>query len=314
MSTNELQDVRARALEVGGMLADREQVLCDKPNDLGLKLTIASLRAHFDDLNRQVLLLEAEEARGMVELRLIGNQVTDGTIRLGLMAKIAAPFAEVLVAAAHKFRYRDDDKPATWSMIGTMLDLRLAGLGSGSTKLFITGNASLDLTGHSLFDASMQQLFALLNADQDSFFESVHEMGPRASRAAEALMKAMESEEISAELNWTSQAAQRYCWDGRSDRITQLRAMLEQTEERQTDIIPLRGAISLLSDTTRMHIREDGKSKETRVRYRKDQLPLIADLTVGQRVILEVERTSFYDKAEQRLIERFRLRRLLTGE
>jgi hypothetical protein len=88
--------------------------------------------------------------------------------------------------------------------------------------------------------------------------------------------------------------------------------MLEQTEERQTEVVQLRGAISLLSDTARMHIREDGKSKATKVRYRKDQLPLIADLTVGQRVILEVERSSFYDKAEQRSIEQIRLGRLLS--
>jgi hypothetical protein len=83
--------------------------------------------------------------------------------------------------------------------------------------------------------------------------------------------------------------------------------MLEQTEERQTETLEIQGAISLLSDTTRLEIREDGKTKATKIRYRKDQLPLIADLTVGQRVVLEVEKTSFYDKSEQRLIEQFRL-------
>jgi hypothetical protein len=153
----------------------------------------------------------------------------------------------------------------------------------------------------------MKQLFALLNADQDSFFDSVHAMGPRASRAAETLLKAMEAEDVAAELMWTSQSAQPFYWEGRTDRITQLRAMLEQTEERQTETLEIQGAISLLSDTTRLEIREDGKTKATKIRYRKDQLPLIADLTVGQRVVLEVEKTSFYDKSEQRLIEQFRL-------
>jgi hypothetical protein len=307
MSTDELQIIKERAKDVGAMIAERKQRLAEIPNDLGIKLTLSSLQAHLNDLNRQALLLQAEEERALVDLRLIGSQVTNGTIRLGLIAKIAAPLAEVLTAAAHKARYQDDDKPASWAMVSSMLDLRLAGLGAGSTRLYLTGNAAEDLTGHSLFDASMRQLFALLNADQESFFESVHEMGPRASRAAETLLKVMEAEEVSAELNWTSVAAKAYHWEGRTDRITRLRAMLEQTEERQTEVVQLRGAISMVSDTTRMHIREDGKSKVTKIKYRRDQLPLIADLTVGQRVVLEVERTSFYDKGEQRLIERFRL-------
>lgn len=313
MSANELQNVKLRAQEVGGMIAERERSLNAAPDDFGSKLTLSSLRAHLDDLNRQAILLEAEEVRALVDLRLIGSQVSNGTIRLGLIAKIAAPLADVLTAAAHRYRYRDDDKPATWDRVSAMLDLRLAALGAGSTRLYITGNAAEDLTGHSLFDASMRQLFDLLNADQESFFDSVHEMGPRASRAAETLLKAMEAENVSAELSWTSAGAKAYYWEGRSDRITQLRAMLEQTEERQTELVQLQGAVSLVSDTMRMHIREDGKSKATKIRYRKEQLPLIADLTVGQRVILEVERTSFYDKAEQRLIEQFSLGQLLSA-
>jgi hypothetical protein len=168
----------------------------------------------------------------------------------------------------------------------------------------------MDLTGESLFEASMTQLFALLNADQESFFDSVHAMGPRAARAAETLLKAMETEDVAAELSWTSQNAEPYYWEGRTDRITQLRALLEQTEERQTETLELRGAISLLSDTTRLEIREDGKTKATKIRYRRDQLPLIADLTVGQRVVVEVEKTSFYDKSEQRLSEQFRLKNI----
>lgn len=116
---------------------------------------------------------------------------------------------------------------------------------------------------------------------------------------------------MAAELTWTSQNAQPYYWEGRTDRIIQLHALLVQTEERQTESVELSGAISLLSDTTRLEIREDSKTKATKMRYRKDQLPLIADLTVGQRVVLDVEKTSFYDKSEQRLIKQFRLKDII---
>lgn len=310
MSADELQLLKLRAQDVRALIAEREQALHAEPNNFGARLTLTSLRSHLEDLNRQAILLEAEEARGLIDFRLVGNQVTDGTIRLGLLAKLAAPLSDVLTATAHRFRYRDDDKPGSWEQVSRMLDLRLASLGSGSTRLYLTGNAAIDLTGESLFEASMTQLFSLLNADQESFFDSVHAMGPRAARAAETLLKAMESEDVAAELSWTSHNAEPYFWEGRTDRITQLRALLEQTEERQTETLELRGAISLLSDTTRLEIREDGKTKATKIRYRRDQLPLIADLTVGQRVVVEVEKTSFYDKSEQRLSEQFRLKNI----
>jgi len=308
MSAEELLLIRQRAQDLRALIVEREQALLANANDFAGRLALSSLRSHLADLNRQAFLLEAEEVRGFIDFRLIGNQVTNGTIRLGLLAKLAAPLADVLTATAHRFRFRDDDKPGSWDQVGRMLDLRLAALGAGSTRLYLTGNAALDLTGESLFDVSMTQLFALLNADQESFFDSVHAMGPRAARAAETLLKAMETEDVAAELSWTSHNAQPYYWEGRTDRITQLRALLEQTEERQTEVLELRGAISLLSDTTRLEIREDGKAKATKIRYRKDQLPLIADLTVGQRVVLEVEKTSFYDKSEQRVTEQFRLK------
>ncbi len=307
MSAAELQQIKQRAKEVRAMISDREMHLRAHPSDFSSKLALTSLRSHLEDLTRQIIILEAGTERKLVDFRLIGNQVTDGTITLGLLAKLAGPLADVLHSAAYRLRYQKTDKPAAKDHIQKILDLRLAGLGEGSTRLYVTGNVTPDLAGQSLFDATMRQLFALLNAGPDDFFDAVHAMGPEAARAAENLLRAMESEEIAAELTWTSTDSEVFQWEGRTDRIVQLRSLLEQTEERQTEIEELRGSISLLSDTARMEIRQDGTTRPTRIRYRKDQLPLIAGLTVGQRVALEVEHTSFLDKSEQRVIDQYRL-------
>lgn len=312
MSTAELQQIRRRAQDVRTMISDKEAHLRTKPSDFAIKLTLSSLRTHLEDLTRQLILLEAGTERKLVELRLIGNQVTDGTIAIGLLAKLAGPLADVLHSTAYRLRYQNTDKPNAKDHIQKLMDVRLAGLGEGSTRLYLTGNVTPDLAGDSLFDTAMRQFFALLNAGLEDFFEAVHAMGPEAARAAENLLRAMESEEVSAELTWTSPDSQIYQWEGRSDRIVQLRSLLEQTEERQTEIIELRGSISLLSDTARMEIRQDGQSRATRIRYRKDQLHLIAGLTVGQRVVLEVEHTSFLDKSEQRVVDQYRLVQMLS--
>lgn len=63
MSANELQNVRLRVDEVGKMIAEREQSLQTNPHDLGIELTLSSLRAHLDDLRRQAILLQAEGAQ-----------------------------------------------------------------------------------------------------------------------------------------------------------------------------------------------------------------------------------------------------------
>lgn len=313
MSAIELQQVKQRVAEVRALLHVREQALQQNPNDFSKELAVSSLRSHLEDLNRQVIILEAQESRELINFRLIGNQVTDGTITLGLLAKLAGPLADVLHAAAYRLRYKDEDKPEARNHIQKLLDLRLAGLGEGSTRLYLTGNATPDLAGQSLLDESMKQLFALLNADQEGFFDALHAMGPRAARAAESLLNAMESEEVAAELSWTTPEQQSFVWEGRTDRITMLRSLLEQTEERQTEIIELKGTISLLSDTLRLEIREDGRAKPTKIRYRKDQAALIAGLSVSQRVVVEVERTSFFNKSEQKMIEQYRLGNILAS-
>lgn len=65
MSANELQKVRRRADEVGKMIAERERSLQTDPHDFGSRLTLSSLRAHLDDLNRQAISLQAEEVRAL---------------------------------------------------------------------------------------------------------------------------------------------------------------------------------------------------------------------------------------------------------
>lgn len=65
MNANELQDLRLRADEVGKLIAERERMLQTNPDDFGMKLTLSSLQAHLDDLNRQAILLQAEAVEAL---------------------------------------------------------------------------------------------------------------------------------------------------------------------------------------------------------------------------------------------------------
>lgn len=65
MSANELQNLSLRIHEVGKMIAELELSLEANPHDLGMRLTLSSLRAHLDDLNRQAILLQAEDGEAL---------------------------------------------------------------------------------------------------------------------------------------------------------------------------------------------------------------------------------------------------------
>lgn len=65
MIANELQNLRLRADEVGKLIAERERMLQTNPDDFGMKLTLSSLQAHLDDLNRQAILLQAEAVEAL---------------------------------------------------------------------------------------------------------------------------------------------------------------------------------------------------------------------------------------------------------
>ncbi len=235
-----------------------------------------------------------------MELRFVGQHMDRGAIPLRFLAKIADPLHKLLSASAYHIRHGKDFShglPASWNSI---LDLRLAAIGYGSTRLFLTGNVTPDLAGDSALQDGLNEIFNLLNAKSEDLFYSIHRIGPAAARGLTDFLIEVEKEQTAAEFSWTAPDDAQKRWEGRLDEIIRLRAILESTTETATTINEqLVGIVTLLSDTGRVDIVPDGSSAKIRITYPKSCHEWVAGVSLHQRIHVDVEKTTCFDRTSE---------------
>lgn len=244
---------------------------------------------------RELAIARAEEAGELIDLRFIGPRA-DGSIPLEAFVKIMEPLTHAWKAAAHRLRYgRDDFRIA--GEISEQLNLKLAGLAYGSTRVFVTGNGSADLTGESLLQATLTQVFKLLTATRDDFYDAVDSVGGKAASNLSEALKAIDTAGFSADFTWQSPSGP--CrWDGRHDEIVRFRTWVDtmtDPEEYEEEVV---GVVAAIKDTGRFELRtEDGKVV---VRYPLALTAEVQKLTIAKEARVAVTTAKYRDAIAKR--------------
>lgn len=293
---------------VSGFLAEDEGKLREQPDSFALRLVVRNKRQHLDTLHHELMVAQAERDREVMELRLLSPALERGAIPLRLLGKLAEPLHKFIAATAYRLRHGQDAArgiPAAWA---NQLDLRLARLSHGSTRMILTGNVHPDMAGDSALQEGLDAAFRLLNSGPAEFFDALHAMGPAAARGLGEFLHEMERENIAAEFGWIGPDNQARRWDGRLDEIVRLRATLEDADQHAlVSMETLSGSITLLAATGRIEIVPDGEMRKIRVTYPKGDQTMVAGVTLHERVTITVEKTSWPDPASGETISRYQL-------
>lgn len=268
------------------------------PSNFFLAIAAKSQRDGAIETTRAAALEEIEAAGELVDLRLIGPRA-DGSVPLDAFVSVVQPFSHALKLAAHRLRHGREAMRRVGEDISSALNLKLAGLAYGSTRILVTGNAQPDLTGESLLQATLTQIFGLLNSKNDEFFEAVDAVGGRAASELGAFVKAIDTAGFAAQFRWLSPRGQAI-WDGRPDEITRVRALLATVSEPTKSIETLVGKVACITDTGRLELRtENGK---TTVRFPLKLTDQVRRLSITEIARLEVETSVYWDAVQRREI------------
>jgi hypothetical protein len=269
-------------------------------------MTTEFLKAHADTL-RQFAIETSEQANKNPDdfwLRLAAKnqtqaaheaeqnlKIADGSISLESFIRIADPLSRAWKAAAYRIRH-GVIQGRIGSEISDSLNLKLAGIASGSTRILVTGNAAPDLSGENLLHATLQQTFRLLCAKNDEFYDAVDAVGGRAAQHFGEAMKAIDSAGLAAEFSWQS-PIQRYTWHGNSDEIIRIRTLLAAVVEPETYEEEISGLVSGITDTGRLEIRTiEGK---VNVRFPLDLTAIVQQLAIKKSTTIRVSTTRYWD-------------------
>lgn len=279
------------------------------PDDLFLQLAAKNQKTAAAEVRHQLAVAEAESSGALVDLRLIGPRA-DGSIPLEIFVKAMTPFANACKLAAHKIRHGQEASRSVAKDISDSLNIKLAGLAPGSTHILMTGNAHPDLTGQSLFNETIQEVFELLNSTNESFYDAIDAIGGRSAHHISELMKSLDGAGLAAELSWSGPAGKRF-WAGRPDEITRIRALIDTVQEPTTSPEVVEGMVAGIRDTGRLHIRTE--ENVISMRFPLKLAEEVQKLKIFAPAKLNVQTTKYWDQTNKRHIYKRQLVSVITS-
>lgn len=251
------------------------------------ELASRSMNTHIDELNQQISLLDEKSVIEIIELRLKAQQFKDGSSPLRVVAKVADDFRQLVGCAALRLTRGGIGKKRVPKSLYDELDLRLAALLPGSSRMVITATSDRDLLNDGVAKSALDRFFRVLesNGDGGEFLESITDLGPQSSRHMRDLIDLVQNESAEIEVSWRYGGQIVHKWDGTKENLAKVSYALAVTEVNSSNEVSLQGNVELLSKRERIHLRTD--SGETiRILFPKRLLPVVSELHLDQYVRL----------------------------
>lgn len=301
---NQVEEIERDIAKVRKFLDEEESLLRESPGDAAASFFMSAKRGHLKELQAKLHLAKAARDRELLEIRLVGDQTTYGTIPLQLLAKLVAPLNDALTSAAYRLSTGEELTKAVSPQLVALLDLRLAGLAAGSTRLLVTGKTSPDLTGESILENALRHFFDLLSEEKEGFFDRVDSVGVKSIRKISSFLHEAKKNDLEVELIWNSPSNKSYRWIGGSERISSFRKLASSLSEPVISEALIKGQVRKLLDTGRVEI-QTVEGERVKVTYAADKFEFISMLHLGQSVAMRCKKHEYHDRLKRLNINKF---------
>jgi len=244
------------------------------------------LRQERELLNREVL-----------SFRVIGEPVNQGTMPLGMLAKLADKLNKTIHHSAYFVRNGVNATKGVNLETVRDIDLRLSGLDLGSCSLQIIGNIQDDLAGDNLLGDAYKKIFEILKDDDSiSFGNIAPTIGNSAVHNLDSLLQDIQTYNVSLELKWDAPSGVMFRWGGSRESVTRAREKLCRVKTLEPVAIELSGTITDLSINGHIKILESESNKPIKVKFPSELLLKVDSLTLNDIVTATVSRQSTLDE------------------
>jgi hypothetical protein len=295
---NEIKKIQGQIDAVAEMLSQMENLLAKEPTNFSHKLGIDSLKSQIAELEKQLMHEKAKRDKEIIEIRLKGRSA-DGTIPLEVLAKLADGLSGTVLNASYFIQFGKKVKKAKAKEIHDIVNLRLAGISTGSTRLFVTANSSPDLFGRSLAEESLKHSFNLLQSESsDELVESASKIGKESVRKLYTFITAISHADLEVDLNWNSPINDNYSWDGNKQSLLRVAQSLTNIQMNDPETIDFLGELIAISLRGTFEIKLDDK-RSIRGEFPNNLLEEIKTLTIGSNYAGKMEKQTIVNMATE---------------
>lgn len=295
---NEIKKIQSQIDSVSAMLLELENLLAKEPDNFSHRLGIDSLKAQIAELEKQMMYEKAKRDKEVIEIRLKGR-AADGTIPLEVLAKLADGLSGTVLNASYFIQFGQKVKKIKVKEVHDIVNLRLAGISTGSTRLFVTANTSPDLFGRSLAEESLKHSFNLLQSESaDELTESASKIGKESVKKLYKFITAISHAEMEVDLNWSSPTSENYNWDGNKQTLLRVAQSLTNIQMSDPETIDFSGELIAISLRGTFEIKLDDK-RTIRGEFPNKLLEEIKTLTIGSNYAGKMEKQTIVNMATE---------------
>jgi hypothetical protein len=251
------------------------------------ELEAISLRSHIDELETYEAIEAVGQSHELVDFRMIADTFQAGSVPLNILSKASEEIRKMLGYAALRFIQGGIDRKRVPKELYRELDLRLAGVLPGSSRLLIAAAAHRDLFDDGVAKHAIQRIMDVLETGGKGkqFLNSVADLGPSSAKSLREFLRIIRANSGALELTWSHAGSDVQKWIADAQAISDVTAALEHTVLKEHERQILKGKIELLSKRERIQLRTD-TGEIIRILFPKRLLPDVTELHLDQDVSL----------------------------
>jgi len=250
-----IRNITAHISQLSKVVDEYSIALNNDPQNFSLQITIENLRSQISDLQNQLYQENLKREKEIVQLRFKGSVARFGTFPLSLVGGLTNSFSNAVFNTSKFFQFGNKGGRKIDSIINETIDLRLEGLGRGSTIFYLSAKTSPDLFGNSVIQNSLDNVFDLLNSQSpEQIIENISIVGSRSIKYYSDFFEELNKDELELDLTWHTPNETIKEWYGTKERILSLYNTLNNIKLSEPEEITFVGEIITLSLKGRFEI------------------------------------------------------------
>lgn len=266
----------------------------ENPDDVTMQFFARAFAGYKAGAQKKASTVQSELVNELIDFRFLGPRADHGAMRLGDFLAVMEPLNSALNRAAYRLRNGVEAWRGVGDEIRDSLNLQMAGLAVGSTRVLITGDGRADLTGMSLLHNTLKHTFNLLNARQDEFLDAVDAVGGLSAKSFGQALKKTARFGLAARFTWRHDGGHRV-WEGSPLEIDRVIALIASNSEPEVYEQVLQGTVASIADNGVIYIRQGADKDRVKIRFPMKASMEAEKLRMKMSVALKVKTSVYQD-------------------
>jgi hypothetical protein len=296
-----ISNLQENIIYLQSQIEELSSLLSSEPQNFAVKIQIENYKSEITNLQSYLYTENLKRNKEIIALRLIGNIAKNGTFPLGSVGGITNSFSNALYKTSQFLQFGKKGGKKIEALMKNSLDIRLEGLGVGSTIFYVSAKTSPDIFGNSIVQNSLENTFELFSSnDESELMENIEKVGTKNSKYFSAFLEELIHDNLEVEITWESPNYETKKWFGTSEKISMFYNTFKSIEILEPETLSFESEIITLSLKNKIEVFDRSNNQTYTVKYPNSIITLIKELHVGEVCNIVITKTTIINTLSQK--------------